>query len=43
MHALALSASTRGETWKLDGGYVAAMVADDKPVHAVAARLRIDF
>ena len=43
MHALALSASARGETWKLDGGYVAAMAADDKPVHAVAARLSIDF
>ena len=43
MHALTLSASAQGETWKLDGGYVAAMAADDKPVHAVAARLRIGF
>ena len=43
VHALTLSASARGETWKLDGGYVAAMVADDEPVHAVAARLRIGF
>ena len=43
VHALTLSASARGETWRLDGGYVAAMVADDEPVHAVAARLRIGF
>ena len=36
-------AAAHRETWKLDGGYIAAMMADDEPIHAVAARLRIDF